>query len=911
MPETLTKLRPDRDLQCYFERPSAIAALSETAGDRFTVSGTWRQQFDWCVIEWNRDNVFEHPSFRNLPDGDLSGLRLSYRERRTNCMALDCDIYPTVDWPFLRVWASQGGVERVYKVPLRQYATPVAGTYRSASAEFEIVGVPTAGDYIGLTWLSEHHTHQVYWNDTLASIAAAIAASVQAYSHTMDAEAIGSRIRLTYYGAGQTVTTSTTGANGNRIGVYGHVTPGSTLAWDKQWSLLHGGTSPDEWRIDLNFGALLDETGAPVPADNVRKLRWTYAASLQTGGYQRSEFDVRITESQVTGTRLAYQVAGSGSRRMEDDDAGVTYSGNWTQGKGNFSGGSIRYATTPGSKVTVNYYSPQAHRLYLGTRGCFNGASARTTVDGIVRPISRLLLPGEDTLQRIPMGDYAAGQHTVTVEHAGAAGEYLYFDFIEIAIPADTLPANTPQQKITLATDWDTDHSIALAPERTAWQVDSLGFRGRANHYTGALWFYELVRDGHQYASVQLTFAGTPEMSRLTELTVARAGDAPTLLQHLNLAGDTSETIALAFALEINRGYTGIRAIAQGNTLTIYARAMGAEGNRLGVTGTPAAGEFRVEPAAATFSGGIDGEWHTDLRSSPRVNRAARDWSRSYFRALANRGIEVTAAFSMELQHGDTSPQAGVAQRYPDGAPALLNTPALQTNFSPASTAYWKDVYRDMARVQSEAGVRPYLQFGEVQWWYFPRQTAPGMPFYDDYARQRFREQYGREMGIIAGNAEDPALYPDELQLLRRLIGEFTTSVIAHVRTEFPTCRFEVLYPPDVNETALNDAANYPVQDWTPATLDCLKTENFTYTYSRNLDASYQSMTYGQRRGFPISRRSHLVGISDPIAPWRKEAALALGEGAESVVLFALDQFCLIGYALPLDLVSGRSGKMG
>ena len=26
--EVLQKLRPDRDLQCYFERPSAIAALS-------------------------------------------------------------------------------------------------------------------------------------------------------------------------------------------------------------------------------------------------------------------------------------------------------------------------------------------------------------------------------------------------------------------------------------------------------------------------------------------------------------------------------------------------------------------------------------------------------------------------------------------------------------------------------------------------------------------------------------------------------------------------------------------------------------------------------------------------------------------------------------------------------------------
>jgi hypothetical protein len=46
MPETLEKLRPDRDLQVYFERPSAIAAMSGATPGGFTASGTWQQQFD-------------------------------------------------------------------------------------------------------------------------------------------------------------------------------------------------------------------------------------------------------------------------------------------------------------------------------------------------------------------------------------------------------------------------------------------------------------------------------------------------------------------------------------------------------------------------------------------------------------------------------------------------------------------------------------------------------------------------------------------------------------------------------------------------------------------------------------------------------------------------------------------------
>jgi hypothetical protein len=102
MSEQLTKLSPDRDLQCYFQEPSAIAALSQTSPTGFTVSGCWRDPFDWLVVEWNRDNVFEHPALRNLPDGDLSGVQLSYQEVRTNCIAMDStpDESNRIHWPF-------------------------------------------------------------------------------------------------------------------------------------------------------------------------------------------------------------------------------------------------------------------------------------------------------------------------------------------------------------------------------------------------------------------------------------------------------------------------------------------------------------------------------------------------------------------------------------------------------------------------------------------------------------------------------------------------------------------------------------------------------------------------------------------------------------------------------------------
>src|SRR5277367_4565817 len=137
---TSKKLTPNHDLQCYFFEPSAIAALSSTSASGFTLSGTWRQQFDWAVVEWNRDNVFEHPQLRNLPDGNLSGVVLSYQETRVNCIRPDSTLYATVDWPSLRIWADPGTGERVYYVPLLKHATAIAGGTTQASATFTLCG---------------------------------------------------------------------------------------------------------------------------------------------------------------------------------------------------------------------------------------------------------------------------------------------------------------------------------------------------------------------------------------------------------------------------------------------------------------------------------------------------------------------------------------------------------------------------------------------------------------------------------------------------------------------------------------------------------------------------------------------------------------------------------------------------
>lgn len=900
MPETLDKLRPDRDLQCYFERPTAIAALSESSPTGFTVSGTWRQQFDWAVIEWNRDNVFEHPALRNLPDGNLSGLTLTYDEERTNCIPIDSNLFPTVDWPFLRIWVETPAGESFHRVRLKNYATAVAGSYVPATATFTLQGSATAGDYVGLAWADEQYNYQLNSGDTLDIAAQNLADAIHALSPTMDATASGASVMLTYKVAQQ-------GANGNRLGAYGFVSGARTETWSPGWATFSGGTSPSKWRIQLDFSNLNDEFGVHVETQNVRKMRWTHAAELQSGAYTRSEFAARISQWTVTGTNRGYQVAGPGSRRLEDSSDQVSYSGSWGSASGNFSGGSIHHATTLGASVASSYQASAPHVLYLGTRRAANGGRVSVSVNGGTPQEFVLALAGEDVLVRIAIATLPAGSHTVAAAHSGADGTFFYFDFFEIAIPASELPEFPAQPKITLATDWDTDHSIALAPERSLWNMYHLGYQGRINHYVGALWFYELAPQGYLYASATVTFTGTPVFSELTRITITRG--ASTHIDHVNLIGETAADVAKAFELRINSGYTAIRATAAGNVLTVYSRSIGEDGNAIQISASPASGSFTATVSSSHLAGGFEGEWRTDLAASPRLNRAVRDWCRSFYAAAHSLNLDVVAAFSTELQHGDPSVAAGIAQRYPSGEPVLLNTPALQTNFSPTSLAYWREVYKDMAAEMVAAGCVPYLQFGEVQWWYFAYDPS-GLPFHDAYTKETFLATYGFPIRAVADGYVNPALYPQEAEFLPTLIGSFTTQIMSYVRATYPGCRFEVLYPTDVNEGAFNRAINYPAS-WNQSTLDCLKTESFTYTFIRDLDKCLGSIQHSETRGFSRDKRSHLIGISDVISPWLKETRLALAENLESIVLFALDQYCLIGYPTPLPPSSHTGREQG
>jgi hypothetical protein len=213
-----------------------------------------------------------------------------------------------------------------------------------------------------------------------------------------------------------------------------------------------------------------------------------------------------------------------------------------------------------------------------------------------------------------------------------------------------------------------------LAAERTAWLINKLGFQGRVNHYTGALWFYEIVRPGTVYASLTVTLTALPfDGSPTVILDIAPADDptATTQIKHLVLLDDTPATVAIALAALINVGTNLIWASTNGDQLTFTARAMGTDGNGIIVQLDANSEGYSFGSAATTLSGGVDGTpydldttntlnstliaaadyWRTDLTATPRINRAARDWHTAYFTALQGYGIDAVASFSTELMN--------------------------------------------------------------------------------------------------------------------------------------------------------------------------------------------------------------------------------------------------------------------
>src|ERR1039458_8519378 len=389
-------------------------------------------------------------------------------------------------------------------------ATPVAGSYAAASATFTLGGTAQSGDYIEFGWcglvdpFSEHYTYQLSGGDTLASAAHALANAIASSTVMSASWSGGTAITLT-------LTDSTTGANGNRVGIYANVYAASgtpTETWTPAAQTMSGGVSPSAWHVSFPFSSFTETT--------IQRMWLTLAADMQAGNFIAGEFSATFANWTVTdpNNRTPLSVAAPGSVRIEESDGWATpagywedpsvvapiVSGWWSQGRATRSA----YSASQTRQMTVQTHCQYTSDIYLGTWLDSNCGIVSAALDGGTPVTLDCYGAGVNPVRRKLFAAVAAGAHTVVISLTSAknvlsSGWYFYFDFLECAVLGAVPDAPVVNTAFGVATDWDTNNSIYLSPERLLWAIQRLGLTGEIDHYAGVFWWMQHNDPGNVY----------------------------------------------------------------------------------------------------------------------------------------------------------------------------------------------------------------------------------------------------------------------------------------------------------------------------------------------------------------------------------------------------------------------------
>jgi len=890
--EAISKFQPHRSTVYLrgFDRRGAAAAIHSASETGFSVSGVFRDQADFAVLViYDADDRFGHPRWRYLPDFDLSGLSLQFDFQYSELQPIDSPKYSWIDWASLDAIKSDGAT---VQVPLFDYATQVGGTYTKAETTFTLNGgTVTAYDrvilfYQNFAW--DYIVPNPPGALTLADIAAAIAALINGTSWGG-----GIPLEAESSGASLTVRCARPGLDGNMIGLY-QLNKNSNLYFTPATSKLTGGSSSAIWRIILPF--------ADLGLSSVRKMWLTFAPQLaDSSGYNDQEWLAQFINWSLAGVGSALKVAGPGSVRVSSRDRWALFSGSWTREAGWFYRGWARHTNTPGDKVTITYHCGATHDLYIGTSLYTDRGIAQVRLDSDSPTDLDCYLNDEPAVvtRRLVRSSVSAGPHSLefqlkNTKNPASSGYHLYFDFLEAAIPADVPDPTVYYGTRGVATDWDTEHSYKVPPARLAWSIDRSGLRGDLNHYLGVFFWNQRKRIDGVFPAVTVTFGGSWADADEAFLIIGGITIGKTVFPT-----DTTATIAKHFKLFINEVFIGIWAQASGAVLTITCRTP-IWSFTFSTDKNSASGTIDV---SGSLTGGVEGTWEIDPDASQVLNRAARDWHADYFAEIHARAWTAVAAISMEL----VNPPSGYAALFLNGDPVLTATGfaglySTHCAFSDVVLALQKKAFLALAELMNDAGLTPWLQFGEFVWWYFANEA--GMAFYDAYTEAAALAALGRDLHHFITPADDPAVnsYADA-NFLRSQIKAHIDAIRTHVLATYPAAKFELLWPRDVNEPQLNRYVNLPSQYETKSGsgLDRLKIEGLAYgAVQRDLDKVRAAILHLPNWAAPDI--IYLMPWFNAGCPWQREFLVAQRERISGISFWAWDHLCLFSWPLPLPI---------
>lgn len=521
------------------------------------------------------------------------------------------------------------------------------------------------------------------------------------------------------------------GRDGNTIVLYTLSNGGSTT-WSAPTVQLSGGDSYlATWRVSIDFTAL--------GLDSLRQCWLTMAPAIANGAaYTDTEWTATFTNMTVVAdpnsNAQLYASDPYKSVRTGNQDALAVYAGagwlvqdsiNYWHGFGHVIDG-----TLAGPLVTVEINCQYTHDLWMGTSLYVDRGIVSVTVDGGAPFLVDCFCNAEPPIQTrvLLAAGVAAGLHTVVIEMTGtkhamsapwdidSTGYFFVFDYLEASIAADIQDPEVTYTTVSPATDFDTDTTYKVPPQRLMWGMDRLGFTGFQNHYVGVFFWNERRVVGQMFTAWVVTIGGTWV-----------AGDQATLhissfnVQKTVVAEDTNQSIADSFVYYINQTASGVWAEITGAAeITIRERSP-LFTDMVSTSKTSALGTISE---SGNLDPGVEGVWVIDNAAPNAINFPTRKWHEDFFSEVALRGQLVAVAFSMELVNPDESSGEVFDARFADGtavetATGLGSLLSTHCAFTPDMAALHLAAFTFMAQAMDAAGLVPWCQFGEFLWWFF------------------------------------------------------------------------------------------------------------------------------------------------------------------------------------------------
>lgn len=711
------------------------------------------------------------------------------------------------------------------------------------------------------------------------------------------------------------------GDDGNMVTLYG-IWKNNNLKFDAATLALAGGSSNVTWRVKIDFTAR--------GIDSIRQCWLTLAPRLADSTvYADTEWTATFSNWSVTdpNTKRPLKVAEPGSTWIGNRDAWAAYTGSgWTEESGFYWRGFSRRSKTANDKVTVEYHCQYSHDLYVGTSLYTDRGIVGVKLDGDSETDLDCYLSAEPAVvtRRKVRSAVAAGKHTVELrvkgtKHASSTDYYFYFDHLVAAKTGDVPDPTATTTTVSPATDYDTDHSYKLTPQRLVWNLDRLGLRGTVNHYVGVFWWNQRKRVGGSWNTWTITFGGTWVDGDSAFVTIGG-----TTMGKSVFPADTIDTIADHFVYFINETFIGVWAERDGaGKLKVNVRTpmwtFTKSTSKTSTNGTIS--------ESGSLAAGTEGTWEIDTAASNPINFPTRKWHADFFAEIDVKNWGCVAALSMELVDPPDSAGSPMIARFNDGTRVLTATGFGGLNsahcaFISRVADFQKAAYKELAKLMNDATLTPWLQFGEFVWWFFAGGSPASMAFYDADTKAAANTALGRDLYVFAAPTSDPSVnsYADA-NWLRGRIKTHIDTIRNHVLATYSGAKFELLWPYDVNYPTqnsfgiggqLNRYVNLPSEFETKSGsgLDRMKMEALSFgSQERNHNKTRETVTfpYTSPLTWPKADTAFLVAIFNGGCPWERDYLYAVAQSAPLVNLWAFDHTCLMSWPLPLPVALSRA----